>query len=388
MKSDYDLIVLGLGGIGSAAAYWGAKRLGDSVLGIEQFELGHGNGGSEDHSRIIRLSYHTPAYVELARSAYEAWEHVEVESGEPLVLRTGGLDLAPAGASIGLDDYRASMTAAGVPFEELDSAELMRRWPQWQVGEDVTALFQEQSGIAMASRANSAHRRLADEHGANLLESVEVESIREIDGEVEVVAGGSTYRAANLVVAAGAWTNRALQSLGVSFSLEVTQEQVVYLDPVDPIAFHPSRFPIWIWMDEPNFYGFPIFGEPAVKVAWDRCEIVTDPDSRSFQPREDVNEAVLRFTAQHLPSATGTIRLAKTCLYTLTPDRDFIVDRAPGSEHVFTAVGAGHAFKFASLLGRVLVDLALDGVTDVDVSPFAADRAVLSDPNPVRSYMV
>ena len=195
MKSDYDLIVLGLGGIGSAAAYWGAERLGDSVLGIEQFELGHGNGGSEDHSRIIRLSYHTPAYVELARSAYEAWEQVEVESGEPLVLRTGGLDLAPVGASIGLDDYRASMTAAGVPFEELDSVELMRRWPQWQVGEDVTALYQEQSGIAMASRANSAHRRLATEHGADLLESVEVESVREVDGEVEVVAGGSTYRA-------------------------------------------------------------------------------------------------------------------------------------------------------------------------------------------------
>ena len=389
MKSDYDLIVLGLGGIGSAAAYWGSAAISVTRSSASSSsQLGHGNGGSEDHSRIIRLSYHTPAYVELARAAYEAWEQVEVESGEPLVLRTGGLDLAPAGASIGLDDYRASMTAAGVPFEELDSAELMRRWPQWQVGEDVTALFQEQSGIAMASKANSTHRRLASEHGADLLESVEVESVREVGGEVEVIAGGTTFRGANVVVAAGAWTNRALESLGVAFPLEVTQEQVVYLDPMDPIAFHPSRFPIWIWMDEPNFYGFPIFGEPAVKVAWDRCEIVTDPDTRSFQPREDVNEAVLRFTAQHLPSAVGAIRLAKTCLYTLTPDRDFIVDRVPGHERVFTAVGAGHAFKFASLLGRVLVDLAVDGETDVDVSPFAADRAVLGDPDPVRSYMV
>jgi sarcosine oxidase len=388
VKSDYDLIVLGLGGIGSAAAYWGSARLGNSVLGIEQFQVGHGNGGSEDHSRIIRLSYHTPAYVELARAAYEAWEQVEVVSGEQLVLRTGGLDLAPAGASIGLDDYRASMTTAGVPFEELDSSELMRRWPQWQVGEDVTALYQEQSGIAMASRANSAHRRLAAEHGADLLASVGVESIKETGGEVEVMAGGVAYRGANLVVAAGAWTNRALDPLGVAFPLEVTQEQVVYLDPLDPAGFHPSRFPIWIWMDEPNFYGFPIFGEPAVKVAWDRCEIVTDPDTRSFEPRADVNEAVLRFTAQHLPSAAGTIRIAKTCLYTLTPDRDFIVDRVPGQEHVFAAVGAGHAFKFASLLGRVLVDLAVDGETDVDISPFAADRSVLTEPHPVRTYMV
>ena len=388
MKADYDLIVLGLGGIGSAAAYWGSARLGDSVLGIEQFQVGHGYGGSEDHSRIIRLSYHTPAYVELARAAYEAWEQVEVVSGEQLVLRTGGLDLAPAGASIGLDDYRASMTTAGVPFEELDSSELMRRWPQWHVGEDVTALYQEQSGIAMASRANSAHRRLAAEHGADLLDSAGVESITETGGEVEVIAGGVAYRAANLVVAAGAWTNRALDPLGVAFPLEVTQEQVVYLDPLDPAGFHPGRFPIWIWMDEPNFYGFPIFGEPAVKVAWDRCEIVTDPDTRSFEPRADVNEAVLRFTAQHLPAAAGPIRIAKTCLYTLTPDRDFIVDRVPGQEHVFAAVGAGHAFKFASLLGRVLVDLALDGETDADISPFAADRAVLTEPHPVRTYMV
>ncbi len=388
MKADYDLIVLGLGGIGSAAAYWGARRIGGSVLGIEQYQLGHGNGGSEDHSRIIRLSYHTPEYVELAQAAYQAWEQVEVESGEPLVLRTGGLDLAPEGASIGLDDYRASMSTAGVPFEELDSTELMKRWPQWQVGDDVRALYQERSGIAMASRANATHRRLAAGHGANLLDSVEVESIRETDGEVEVVAGGTSYRAANVIVAAGAWTNRTLQSLGVSFPLEVTQEQVVYLDPLDPAAFHPSRFPIWIWMDEPNFYGFPIFGEPAVKVAWDRCEIVTDPQARSFQPREDVNEAVLRFTAQHLPSAAGSIRLAKTCLYTLTPDRDFIVDRVPGREHVLTAVGAGHAFKFASLLGRVLIDLALDGETDVNISPFAADRAILGEEDPMRTYMV
>lgn len=388
MKSDYDLIVLGLGGIGSAVAYWGARRLGDSVLGIEQFQLGHGNGGSEDHSRIIRLSYHTPAYVELARAAYEAWEQVEVEGGEPLVLRTGGLDLAPAGASIGLDDYRSSMTAAGVPFDEIDSAELMKRWPQWNVADDVTALYQEQSGIAMASRANTAHRRFASERGAELMHSIPVESVREIGGEVEVVADGHSYRAGNLVIAAGAWTNQALQPLGVSFPLQVTQEQVVYLDALDPVAFHPAHFPIWIWMDEPNFYGFPIFGEPAVKVAWDRCEIVTNAEERSFQPREDVNEAVLRFTMEHLPSAAGAIRIAKTCLYTLTPDRDFIVDRVPGTEHVFTAVGAGHAFKFASLLGRILVDLAMDGVTDADISPFAADRAILDEVDPVRTYMV
>jgi sarcosine oxidase len=386
--TDHRVAVLGLGGIGSAAVYWAARRLGGEVLGIEQFGLGHLRGGSEDNSRIIRLSYHTPAYVELAKSAYQAWEQVEVDSGDQLVLKTGGIDLAPIGASIGLDGYRSSMTAAGVPFEELDAAEVMRRWPQWSLDDDVTALFQERSGIAMASRANAAHRRLAREHGATLLEGTGVTGIREVGGEVEIVAGDRAHRAGSLIVAAGAWTNHALGHVGVRFPLEVTLEQVVYMEPADRLAFHPSRFPIWIWMDEPSFYGFPVFGEPAVKIAWDRCQIVTDPDTRSFEPRADVIEGVGRFAARHLPAAMGRVHLAKTCLYTLTPDRDFIVDRVPGTENIYTAVGAGHAFKFASLIGRILIDLALDGVTPHDISAFSADRPILGETEPVRSYMV
>jgi sarcosine oxidase len=386
--TDFRVGILGLGGIGSAAAYWASRRLGPDVLGVEQFELGHARGGSEDHSRIIRLSYHTPGYVELAKAAYAAWEQVEVDSGDQLVLRTGGLDLAPTGASIGLDDYRASMKTADVRFEELDAGEVMRRWPQWQLDEDVTALFQEQSGIAMASKANAAHRRLARYHGATLIEGSAVAGIREVDGEVELVVDRRPVRVGSLIVTAGAWTTPVLAGLGFTLPLEVTLEQVVYLASPDLLAFHPSRFPIWIWMDEPSFYGFPVFGEPAVKIAWDRCEVVTDPDTRSFEPRADVNESVAGFATRHLPGAVGPVRIAKTCLYTLTPDRDFIVDRVPGTDNVFTAVGAGHAFKFASLLGKILVELALDAETDHDIGPFRADRPILTEVNPARSYMV
>jgi sarcosine oxidase len=382
------VIVLGLGGIGSAAAYWASRRLGDEVLGLEQFELGHGNGGSEDHSRIIRLSYHTPGYVELAKAAYEAWAGLEDDSGEKVILRTGGLDLAPTDATIGLDDYRSSMTAAGVAFEELDASDVMRQWPQWHLDDDVTALYQEQSGIAMASRANAAHRRMAREHGAELVATNEVVSVVEGADSVIVETAEETYEADHLLVAAGAWTNRVTGHLGVTFPLEVTQEQVVYLDPADPDAFAPHRFPIWIWMDEPSFYGFPVFGEPAVKVAWDRCELVTTPETREFEPCADVTAALRIFVARHLPQADQGVHLAKTCLYTLTPDRDFILDRLPGSERVTVAVGAGHAFKFASVLGSILVDVALDGVTDQDISPFTADRAILQEANPARNYMV
>lgn len=382
------VVVLGLGGIGSAALYWASRRLGGEVTGIEQFQTGHLMGGSEDHSRIIRLSYHTPAYVELARRAYQAWDSLEEDSGEGVIMTTGGLDLAPADATIGLEDYRSSMTASGVGFEELEADEIMRRWPQWRLAEDVTALFQEKSGIAMASRANSAHRQMAVEHGAEVVPTSEVESVTETTDGVLVETDGARYLADSLIVAAGAWTNRVTEPLGIHFPLEVTQEQVVYLTPGDPAAFAPERFPIWIWMTEPSFYGFPVFGEPAVKVAWDRCELVTAPDTRELEPRADVTETIRRFVAQHLPGADGGVHLARTCLYTLTPDRDFIIDRLPGRERVFVAVGAGHAFKFASLLGSILVDMALDGESRHDTRPFAADRAILRDPSPTRSYMV
>lgn len=384
----HRVIVLGLGGIGSAAAYWAARRLDGDVLGLEQFHFGHLNGGSEDHSRIIRLSYHTAGYVELAKAAYEAWAGLEADADEAVIMRTGGLDLSPARASIGLDDYRSSMSAAGVGFEELDSAEVMARWPQWRLDDDVTALFQEESGIAMASVANAGHRRMAQEHGATLLATREVTSISETGDGVIVSTAEGQHEADKLIIAAGAWTNRVVRHLGVSFPLEVTQEQVVYLTPADPDAFAPERFPIWIWMTEPSFYGFPVFGEPAVKVAWDRCELVTDPETREFEPRSEVTHTVRDFVADHLPDANQNVHLARTCLYTLTPDRDFIVDRLPNSERVFVAVGAGHAFKFASVLGSILTDLAVDESTRHDISAFAAERAILSEPHPTRSYMV
>lgn len=387
-RTEFSTIVLGLGGIGSGAAYWLSRRLGNDVLGIEQFELGHSRGGSEDHSRIIRLSYHTPEYVELAKLAYDAWEQVEVDSGEPVVLRTGGLDISPADAAIPLDDYRNSLTAAGVGYEELDAAEIMRRWPQWRLPEHVTALYQERTGLAMASRANTTHRFLARENGASLIDDAPVTSIREAGGEVEVVADGVSYRAESLVIAAGAWTNPALGHFGVHLPLEVSLEHVVYTTPADPLAYHPSRFPVWIWMDEPSFYGFPIFGEPAVKTAWDRCGLLVDPDTRSFEPDADTVATIRSFAADHLPGSDTGVHLAKNCLYTLTPDRDFVIDRVPGTENVYCAIGAGHAFKFASVIGRLLSDLAIDGTTDFDLTPFSASRAILGDADPVRSYMV
>src|SRR6476660_4784659 len=148
MKQDYEYGVLGLGGFGSAAAYWLARRAGGEVLGLEQFELGHVRGESQDHSRIIRLSYHTPGYVALAKAAYQAWSEVERDSGEQLVLRTGGLDFAPRVSAIPLTNYSDSMAAAGVLYESLDAGEIMRRWPQFRLSDDIHGMYHSDSGIA------------------------------------------------------------------------------------------------------------------------------------------------------------------------------------------------------------------------------------------------
>lgn len=388
MSRDYEYIVLGLGGFGSAAAYWLARRAGAGVLGLEQFELGHVRGESQDHSRIIRLSYHEPHYVELAKHAYRAWAEVERDAGEQLVLKTGGLDLGPRESAISLDSYSGSMEAAGVPYERLDAGEIMRRWPQWRLDDDIHGLFQAEGGIAMAARGNAAHQRMARAHGATLLDRTPVDGIRPLDGEIEVRAGGRGYRCRRLVIAAGPWSNQALAPFGVHLPLRITQEQVTYFASPHADDFRPERFPVWIWMDDPCYYGFPVFGEPGPKVGQDAGGEETGANTRTFERDDAAFERVVRFLEHRLPSALGPVLYTRTCLYTLTPDRDFVLDTLPERRDVAVAIGGGHGYKFASVIGRILADLAVEGRSEHDLTPFRIDRAILQLADPPRTYMV
>jgi sarcosine oxidase len=388
VRTDFEYIVLGLGGLGSAAAYWLSREAGADVCGVEQFELGHVRGESQDHSRIIRLSYHRPDYVEFAKLAYTAWSQVEADSGEQLVLRTGGLDLGPRKSAIALETYMDAMTEAGVPFEHIDAAEIMRRWPAFRLDETIHGVFQEQSGIAMAARANAVHQRMAREHGATLRERAPVSLIREIGGEIEVLAGETPYRCRKLIVAAGPWSNETLSHFSMRLPLEVTKEQVTYFSAPDLTTFAPERFPVWIWMDDPSFYGFPVFGEAGVKVAQDAGGKPVDPNKRTFEPDEENFQRVCSFLDRYLPSARGPVIYTKTCLYTLPPDRDFIIDKLPDHPNVAIAIGAGHAFKFASVIGKTLAELATSGKAHADISGFSARRPILAEANPAKTYMV
>ncbi|HWD43344.1 MAG TPA: N-methyl-L-tryptophan oxidase [Actinomycetota bacterium] len=384
---DWDVIVVGLGALGSAAA-WALARAGVSVLGLEQFELGHARGASHDHARIIRRSYHTPGYVRLAGLAYRAWAQLEAEAGERLLLRTGGLDLFPAGAAIAPGPYRASLEACGVPYQWLDAAEVMRRWPAFRLDADVHGLWQADGGIVPAARGTQLMRRLATRHGATLLANTPVTAVRDRGGWVEVTTAEATFQAGRLLLCADAWTGDLLAQLDAELPLHVTQEQFSYFRPADPDAFAVGRFPVWIWMDDPSFYGFPTWPDGALKAAQDVGGHPVTATTRGFAPDPAASERLAGFLRAHLPAATGAHDHTATCLYTLTPDRDLVLGPLPGRDRVQVALGAAHGFKFAPLLGRVLADLALHGDTEVDITPFAVDRPALTTPGARASYLV
>ncbi|HYO42575.1 MAG TPA: N-methyl-L-tryptophan oxidase [Candidatus Limnocylindrales bacterium] len=395
---EVDVAVVGLGALGSAAVYWLSRRAGLRVLGLERFELGHPYGASEDVSRIIRRSYHRRDYARLTARAYDAWAEVEREAGTQVVFRTGGLDVGPqrprAGADIDIEVYADAMTGEGIPFERLDAAEIMRRWPAWRLDDEHVGLFQEGAGIADPSRGNAAHRRLAREHGADLRERAPVARLDDAGGAGDVtleLEDGERIRAGRVILATDAWANDLLAPLGCPLPLTVTQEQVSWFAPrVDPSLFAPDRFPVWIWMDEPSFYGFPTHGHPGPKIGQDVGGRPVTPATRTFERDEDALARTMDFLDAHLPGMAVEPFLTKTCLYTMTPDRDFVVDTVPGHPAVSVCLGSAHAYKFASALGRIMAELAVDGSTPAapDLGAFRIDRPILREEAPVTSFLI
>jgi sarcosine oxidase len=396
VKRDWDVVVVGLGALGSAAAYWLSRRPRVRVLALERFEIGHSYGASQDVSRIIRLSYHRPDYVRLARRAYETWAEVERESGIQVVFRTGGLDVGPRakdhGVEIDLDAYVDAMTAEGVPFETLDAAEVMRRYPAWRLGDEHMALFQPDAGLADPSRGNVAHRELAVAHGATLRDQAPVARIEDAAGEVTLVLeDGERLTAGKVILATDSWSNDLLAPLGATLPLTITQEQVSWFTPrVDPALFAPERFPVWIWMHEPSFYGFPTHGHPGPKIGQDVGGREVTSTTRTFDRDEDAHARVMAFLAGHLPGMAVDPFLTKTCLYTLTPDRDFVVDMLPEHPDVHLVLGSAHAYKFASVLGRIMAERVMDGTSpsEPELEGFRIDRPVLRDPGPVGTFVI
>ena len=383
MKKTFEYIIVGCGGIGSAAAYWLSREAGEDVLALEQFQLGHERGGSEDHSRIIRLSYHAPEYTTLTPHTYQAWSEIEEESGSRLVFESGGLDLEPIEDQPEyISQYAGAMRAAGIPHEELSAHEVMERFPQFCLEDNVRAVYQADAGLVDAAKANATHSALARSRGATILDGTPVQSLEVVEDGIVVMTDGGVFSGRRLIVAAGAWTNRVLRHVGVELPITCTQEQVTYFRAPDLEAFSPERFPVWIWHGGPEstFYGVPVYGEPATKAGQDVGGDVVTVDTRTFDTNQRALANVMSFLERCIPGSLGPELYTKTCLYDMPPDREFVLGALPEIPQISVFNGAGHGFKFASLVGKILSELAISGETRYPIDAFRVDRPALTDP--------
>ena len=381
MKTEFRYAVVGVGGLGSAAVYWLARRANaNEVLGLERFALDHDRGASRDRGRVIRYFYHRPEYVRMAKASFEAWADVERDMDVQLVHMTGGVTLHPQGTAVPPDDYTDSLDACGVPYEQLSGAEVRERWPQFHIPDDVVGVVQDDTGIVRADMANDTHVAGARERGATVLAETPLREIVPSGDGYELRTDGGTFRCERVVIAADAWTNEVLDSLGCRIPLTITQEQVAYYRTPD--TFSIGAFPVWAWFDAETFYGLPTFADVPAKASMDSGGPTVDPNERTFERDEPYQLRLEQWLMEHLPDLPGDLLSTKTCLYAMTPDRDFVIDRVPGHPGIVVCQGAAHAFKFASLIGRVATDLSLDREPEVDISPFVYDRPALSEPDP------
>ncbi|CAG8293131.1 unnamed protein product [Penicillium salamii] len=375
MTEQYDVAVVGLGVLGSAAAYHAALK-GKKVIAFEQFELGHVHGASHDTSRIVRTTNSSPEYVALAKSAYKDWADLEKATDQKLLTITGGVFFLPKDAPTPLGDFTQSLDAKNVPYEVLNAKEVNKRWPQFDVPDSVDTLYTADTGIAHAAKTVLAMQSLARTNGAVIREHTRVDRVtpkRSGSGVVIETSKGQVH-AAKVIIAADAWTNKLLAPLGVHIPLSVMQEQVTYFKPAEEAAWEPSNFPVWIWGGDPCFYGFPSFGEPTIKAGRDTSNNFMTPEQRTFVHSPQLLDQLSSFMGKVMPDEGRQALRTVTCQYSITPDRQFVISPLEKHKDIIVGLGAAHAFKFAPAFGRALAELAVDGKSTEDLSKFGIPK--------------
>jgi sarcosine oxidase len=371
--ASYDVVVCGLGVMGSAALYQIARR-GHRVLGLDRFTAGHDRGSSHGETRIIRLAYFEhPSYVPLLRRAYELWRELETEAARKLLHVTGIAEIGPPDGEL----VNATLAAArlhDIPHDLIAAPALMRRYPGFRVPPHYVAVVQPDGGFLEAEASVQSLLALARKHGADIRFNEEVRAVEPLADTARVVTGHATIEAASVIVAAGPWTSPLLR--GANLPLRVTRQVMAWFAPKAPADFTPERFPVFlIESAHGTHYGFPSFGT-GFKVAkhHHRNEAV-DPETYDRHVSAEDEALIRAAVADHLPGANGPLIDARTCVYTVTPDGDFIVDRLPGASSVVVASPcSGHGFKFAPVIGEILADLVEGQRSRHDISRFQIDR--------------
>jgi sarcosine oxidase len=371
--ADHDVIVVGVGAMGSAALYHLARR-GLRVLGLERFEPGHDRGSSHGRTRIIRLGYfEDPSYVPLLRRTYALWRELEAAHGRQLLHVTGIAEIGPPDGALVAGTLR-SVQRHGLPHAVVAADKLQHRLPALRLPADYIGVLQPDGGYLEAEPAVQAHAALAQAAGAELRTNVTVHAVEPNGRGVRVSTDAGSFQAATAVVAAGAWLEKLMPGCA---PLRITRQVMAWFAPKEPALFAPDRFPVFLLESRHGVhYGFPLLGEAGVKIAkhHHRDETV-DPDAHARGATAE-DEAVIRAAiAEHLPAADGPLIAAKSCLYTMTPDGHFILDRLPQSPAIIIASPcSGHGFKFASVIGEIVADLVERGTTPHDISRFRLGR--------------
>ena len=360
--------------MGSATLYHLARR-GVRVLGLERYDVLHEYGSSHGLTRIIRLAYwEHPTYVALLRRSYELWRELEQHAREQLLHITGSIDAGPPGGPIFTGALRSS-ELHGLAHEVMNGAELQRRFPGYRLPRATQCLFQPDGGFLLPERCNQAHIEGARAAGAEVQTREQVLEWGTTSGHCWVRTSAAQYQAGRIVFCAGAWASKLIPEL--SGLAEPERQVLAWLEPRRPELFTPDRFPVfYLEVEEGRFYGLPSFLAPGFKLGkyHHRGERV-DPDTMKREvERED--EALLRgFASRYFPDGAGPPLMTKTCLFTNSPDEHFILDLHPGHPEVAVAAGfSGHGYKFCSVVGEIMADLAQAGETRHDIEFFRLKR--------------
>jgi sarcosine oxidase len=373
-RNAYDVIVLGLGGMGSATLCHLARR-GLRVLGLERFDLVHEYGSSHGLTRIIRLAYwEHPTYVALLRRSYELWRELESGFGERLLYITGSVDAGPPGSSIFQGALKSS-ELHGLPHQVMDGAELHRRFPGYGLPRTMQCLYQPDGGFLLPERCNVAHVAQALSARAEVRYREPVLEWGIAGGHAWVRTARARYEAGRLVICAGPWASKLVPELA---ELAVPERQVVaWLQPLHGEHFAMGNFPVFnLEVEEGRYYGFPSFLVPGFKFGkYHHLGEQVDPDMMDREPRPDDEELLRAFARRYFPDGTGPTLMLKACLFTNSPDRHFILDLHPEHPEVAIAAGfSGHGYKFCSVVGEIMADLAQRGETGHDIEFFRMRR--------------
>jgi sarcosine oxidase len=381
---SFDLIIVGIGGMGSAAA-WQLARRGQKVLGLEQFDIPHAYGSSHGVSRIIRLPYYEdPAYVPLLHRAFELWREAQAASGRELLVTTGSIDAGPEDDGL-FQGALASARLHHLAHEVLTGAEVNARFPGYLLPATHRAILQPQGGLIASERAIVAHVQMAQALGAEIHARERVLHWEaDASGEgVTVVTDKTRYRAGRLILTAGAWMGELTANLA---SLAVPERQVLaWLQPLRPEWFTPDRFPVFnLQVEEGRYYGFPVYEVPGFKFGRYHHRNESGTPAALLREPDAEDESLLReFSQRYFPAGSGATMALRSCMFTNTPDEHFILDRHPDhSQVVLASPCSGHGYKFCSVIGEILAELATgDGSTRFDIDFLRLGRPGLDTEN-------